>query len=500
MRAPAIQLTTLLLSLTLLATEATLDPNVRAALLRITSDSLKGHVSFLASDLLEGRATPSRGQDIAAEYIAAQFRRAGLEPAGDNGYFQTAKFVSLEPVKEEMVLELIDGETRISAAPQDAAIQTTGDVALSGASIVKIAPDPAAVARLRHEDIAGKVAAFYVSRAFGPEAEKRYAAIQEIRKLKPALLLVAGPGSPRQQRSRLVAEDRLHEQVPLAAFREGGVAKAIEAAPEGPLAWKLAARIAPPRRTPVTLRNVAGLVRGSDPLLKDTYILVTGHYDHVGVRQQGDGDRIFNGANDDASGTSAVVDIAAALAGLNPRPKRSVLFVALFGEEIGLLGSEYYARHPLVPLTKTIANVNLEHLGRTDATGGPQIASASFTGFDYSGVPRIFQLAGEQTGIAVYKDEKRSDDFFARSDNQALADVGIPSHTVCVAFEFPDYHGVGDEWEKLDYDNMAKVTRMLALGVVMMANSETAPKWNEEQPKAAKYAEAWRVLHQAASE
>jgi Zn-dependent M28 family amino/carboxypeptidase len=282
--------------------------------------------------------------------------------------------------------------------------------------------------------------------------------------------------------------------------REGEVAKVIESAPDGTLAFKLNAKLPAPRSTPLVLRNVAGMLPGSDPVLKDTYVLVTGHYDHVGVRSQGEGDRIYNGANDDASGTSAVIDIAAALAAMNPRPKRSILFIALFGEELGLLGSQYYGRNPIVPLNKTIANVNFEQLGRTDSSEGPKIASASFTGHDYSDLPRIFQLAGEHTGITVYKDEKRSDAYFSRSDNQALADVGIPSHTVGVAFEFPDYHGVGDEWHKLDYDNMAKVTRMLTLGVIMTANSESVPRWNEAEPKAAKYLEAWKKLNGASAQ
>src|SRR5689334_1224416 len=194
----------------------------------ISADSLKGHLSFIASDMLEGRATPSRGLDLAAEYIAAQFRRAGLEPAGDDGYFQTATL-----------------------------------------------PSPA----------------------------------------------------------------------------------------QG------------------TARNVAGILRGSDPALRDTYVVLSAHYDHVGMRQNGD-DKIFNGANDDGSGTVSVIEIAAALAAAPRHPKRSILFLTFFGEERGLWGSRYYSTHPLVPLEKTVAALNLEQVGRTDATNGPQIGVASLTGFD----------------------------------------------------------------------------------------------------------------------
>lgn len=484
-----------LLSVALIGAAGPADSNVRTALDRISAESMKGHVSFLASDLLEGRSTPSRGQDIAAEYIAAQFRRAGLQPAGDDGYFQTAIFGSIESDKTGATVDLVSADKNIPAPMESSVVQNVDAVALSGAPIVKLTPDPAAIEKLRPSDLAGKVAAVYVTRGFGPDAESRYRALQMIRDLKPALMLLTGPGAPRGSRARLIAEDELAKQVPVFAVREGELAAIIEKAPSGTLEWKLDAKLPAAKRTTFNLRNVAATLPGSDPVLRNEYVLVTGHYDHVGVKQQGDGDRIYNGANDDASGTASVIEIAAALAGMNPRPKRSILFIALFGEEMGLLGSEYYGRHPLVPLKSTIADVNLEQMGRTDANDGPKVASATFTGFGFSQVPSIFKSAGEQTGVTVYNDEKRGDLFFNRSDNQALADVGIPAHTICVAFDYSDYHAVGDEWQKIDYDNMAKVNRMVALGLITLANAPDAPRWNEQDPKAKEYADAWRELH-----
>ncbi len=307
-------------ALVLGAAEFSLSPDVRAALELISADSLRGHVSFLASDVLEGRATPSRGLDVAAEYIAAQFRRAGLEPAGDDGYFQTAS----------------------------------------------------------------------------------------------------------------------------------------------------------------TARNVAGVLRGSDPVLKDTCVLVSAHYDHLGAR----GDRIYNGANDDASGTAAVIEMAAAFARLRERPKRSILFVAFFGEEKGLLGSRYYVAHPLFPIEKTVAGINLEQIGRTDDVTGPLLLSAYVTGFDYSDVGAILQKAGALTGVTIAKHEKDNDKYFSLSDNRPLAQAGIPAHTVSVGYIFPDYHRPGDHWEKLDYPNMEKIVRAVAAGVLMIAASDEAPRWNVGIPQA----------------
>jgi Zn-dependent M28 family amino/carboxypeptidase len=297
----------------------------------ISEQSLKGHLSFIASDLLEGRDTPSRGLDLAAEYIAAQFRRAGLEPGGTDGYFQT------------------------------------------------------------HQTSKGKE------------------------------------------------------------------------------------------------RNVIGILRGTDPKLKDTYVFLTAHYDHLGVKPDcTSGDCIFNGANDDGSGTVSVIEIASTLGAMTTRPRRSIVFMTFFGEEKGLLGSEYYVQHPVVPLKSTVADINLEQLGRTDDPSGPQINSLLVTGYLYSGVGGVLHEAGVKTGINVHRGDEH--DAFIRSDNLSFAEHGVPAHTVGVAFDFPDYHAVGDEWEKIDYANMARVDRMIATAVLTMANSATAPQWNNENPKAAPFA------------
>jgi Zn-dependent M28 family amino/carboxypeptidase len=247
----------------------------------------------------------------------------------------------------------------------------------------------------------------------------------------------------------------------------------------------------------VKLRNVVGLLRGADPALKDTYLLVTAHYDHDGINPRAQGDNVMNGANDDASGTASMIEIAAALAGSSQRPKRSILFMAYFGEERGLLGSRYYARNPIFPLAKTVANLNLEHMGRTDDNEGPQLKRGSFTGFDYSTLPEFLKQAGAEIGVEFFKHEKNSDSYFGRSDNQALADAGVPAHTLCVAFMFPDYHRPGDHWDKIDYDNMAVVTRAVVLGVWRLTGSAETVRWNEANPKAARYVKAAAALHGA---
>ena len=147
--------------------------------------------------------------------------------------------------------------------------------------------------------------------------------------------------------------------------------------------------------------------------------MVTAHYDHLGIRGPEGTDRIFNGANDDGSGTVSVIEIASALATLKERPRRSLLFVTFFGEEKGLLGSRYYGKHPLVPVDQTVADINLEQVGRTDDKEGARVGEAALTGFGYSDVSKVFVASGELEGLKVVKRPQFSDAFFGRSDNQA---------------------------------------------------------------------------------
>jgi hypothetical protein len=484
-----------------------LPPEARAALDRISADSLKGHVSFLASDLLEGRDTPSLGLNIAAEYIAAQFRRAGLEPPGDDGYFETANFIKVTPNPEGFELTLERGEKAIKAPREKGApgVALTG-VDLSRAALIKTSLEDAA--KLTPEEVRGKVILTSIPAFSYQDAQARRkvweasAAFRaEMARLKPALVLTLMRRLPMGEQSRLIdASDPVAAGAPPSiALSDPELDKFYEALKPGVTDATVSCRLGASAQQPAKLRNVIGILRGSDPALKDTYVLVTAHYDHVGVRGTGEGDHIYNGANDDASGTASVIEIAAALAKMQPRPRRSVIFMTYFGEEKGLLGSRYYGRRPVAPVEKTIADVNLEQLGRTDDSEGPQVKRATLTGFDYSDVPAIFEKAGELTGITVYNSTKNSDAYFARSDNQALADIGVPAHTLLVAFSFPDYHGAGDEWGKLDYANMAQVDRMIAAGVLMLADDPAAPRWNAANPKAERYVNAWKKLHPAAA-
>ncbi|HEV1286904.1 MAG TPA: M28 family peptidase [Bryobacteraceae bacterium] len=449
---------------------ADLTPQQQSAMDHISAQSLRGHLSFIASDVLEGRATPSRGLDLAAEYIASQFRRAGLEPVGDDGYFQTATLLQREPNWEGFDMTFTAGGKTIRIDKTEAYLLPDAALNLRDVPVIVADQDtPADRAR-------GKVV--FLSSPRGPTNFDTSTLVIAASPNIPAGPQVRDPEAGGSRRGAL----NLINKPELAAFLKDN--------PDVRLTLHMAA----PIERPVKVHNVAALLRGSDPQLNDTYVLLTAHYDHLGTRTTGD-DKIFNGANDDGSGTVSVVEIAAAMAALPKHPARSILFMTFFGEERGLVGSRYYGRHPLVPLEKTIADLNLEQIGRTDASDGPQIGTASITGFDFSELPGILADAGKIAGIKVYKNDQASDPYFARSDNQALADVGIPAHTLCVAFDYPDYHKVSDHWEKVDYTNMAKVDRAVALALLQLASDAPPPKWNDSNPKAKKYADAAKKLH-----
>ena len=318
-----------------------------------TPEILRIHLAYLASDELQGRATPSKGLDAAASYIASQFRLAGLEPV-DEDYFQEA-------------------------------------------------PDH----RLNKE------------------------------------------GEP-------------------------------------------------------MLKNVIGVLPGSDPVLKDTYVLVTAHYDHNGIssRARGD-DKIMNGANDNASGTVGVMEIARALGSMSKRPKRTIVFIAFFGEERRLAGSTFYGANPVFPLERTVAMLNIEMIGRTAKFSATSRSTQTIedwtgrlgvTGYDYSDMGSRLAVSCKKGGIEIVNDKAASGPFFLRSDNRALALKGIPAHTVSVGYIDAEYHQPNDHWQTIDYDNMANVVNALIIATVELANDPVAPKWNEDNPKAKQYIDAWRKL------
>jgi len=480
----------------------------KEALGRISADSLRGHLSFLAADLLDGRNTPSEGLDVAAEYIAAQYRRAGLKPIEGGDFFQTVPGSVSIPKRDEFRFSLKIGERSVDVAPENFQMTAIEPLRIDGAAVAKI---PYREGPLNDAlEVKGQV----ILTEFHGEPESpagrlnydqgRRRFMSELSSLEPLLIVVVDRhiqggfdyfSTPRlERRGRGTRPGRTGGQG--VSVSGDGIIEAFDAMPTGLTEAKLWMMLKAPIRKEIPLRNVVGLLEGSDPVLKDSYILLTAHYDGTGPRQGAAGeDKIWNAANDNASGTATVMEVAAALSRLTVKPRRSLVFVAFYGEEKGLLGSRHYADHPVFPLDKTVACVNLEQLGRTDSNQGDQTNRASLTGFDFSDIGQIFRAAGMETGIDVYKDELKSDAYFNRSDNMALAMLGVPAHTLCVAYAYGDYHGPADHWEKIDYQNLARTNRMIALALLRMAESDDVPRWNAGNPRALKYLKAWQKMH-----
>jgi len=235
----------------------------------------------------------------------------------------------------------------------------------------------------------------------------------------------------------------------------------------------LAARdtVAAGSRLPFAAVNVVGILPGGDPRLRDEAVVVTAHYDHLGIGRPVNGDSIYNGADDDASGTTAVLEIARFLGRQRPAPRRTVVFLLVTGEERGLLGTRWYLDHPVVPLDHTAANLNVEMIARADSlAGGP--GKAWLTGFDRSTMGAMLREAG----IPILPDPRPAQHFFERSDNYAFARRGVVAHTLSTYALHADYHQPSDEARLADPAHMAGVIAAAARAVRLLADGP-APQW-----------------------
>ena len=218
--------------------------------------------------------------------------------------------------------------------------------------------------------------------------------------------------------------------------------------------------------------NVVGFIPGSDPALRDEAIVVGAHYDHVGVGRPVDGDSIYNGADDDASGVVAVLEIARALRA-GPAPKRTVVFVAFAGEEMGGLGARYYLANPVVPIDRTVAQLQIEMIAHPDtALGAP--GQAWLTGYERSTMGDMLAA----NGVPIVADPRPSQNFFQRSDNIRFARAGIPAHTLSTfdPENGPHYHRPSDEVDIVNFEHMRAVIQSAIQAVRLLADGPR-PAW-----------------------
>jgi hypothetical protein len=233
----------------------------------------------------------------------------------------------------------------------------------------------------------------------------------------------------------------------------------------------LAARDSVPAGRRANAVNVVGVIPGSDPALRDQVVLIDAHYDHLGIERGQGSDSIYNGADDDASGVVAVMEIARALAA-GPAPKRTVVVAATTGEEVGLLGTRWYIQHPARPLAAMVANLEIEMIGRPDSlAGGP--GRGWLTGYERSTMGESFAKAG----LPIVADRRLDQQFFMRSDNIAFAERGIVAHTLSSYNMHNDYHQPTDDVAHIDFAHMTQLVDVAVRAARLLAGSPTKLEW-----------------------
>jgi len=244
--------------------------------------------------------------------------------------------------------------------------------------------------------------------------------------------------------------------------------------PAGDKGGYIQAGLLPPGAGPrgaTTTVNVVGMIKGSDPQRAHEVILLTAHLDHLGIGPEVDGDAIYNGADDDASGVCAVLELARIL-GNGPRPRRTVLFVLFGSEELGSLGALWFRAHPPMPMNSIVANLEFEMIGR----GDPAVPAHTLwlTGFDRSNLGATLA----RHGARLVADPHPAQQFFRRSDNYGIARQGIIAHTISSFGLHTDYHQPGDEISKIDFPHMDEAIGSLVGPVNWLVNSDFRPAWN----------------------
>ncbi len=500
----------------------------------ITAKQLKEYLYFVASDAMEGRDTPSRGLDLTAEFMAMMLSRWGFKPAGDNGTFYQKIALNINGTDTEKTSLEIGGENLrygrdFYASPAAATVADSGLVfggngwlvksknidALAGVDVkdktLVVYSETDYPEGITQEDLfSGKLGSFgvdimppqFYARMKGAkgliiiasnDVESRWDLFrQETGKGRPSVEKFAVQGGGR--RGGGVPTITISKETAQKMFQ--GEAKSFTENSAFALT-KTANYTVATKPTPAMTQNVVALWEGNDPVLKNEMVAIGAHYDHVGVNLLAKGeDKIWNGADDDGSGTVAVLSIAEALAKSAKRPKRSILFVWHTGEEKGLWGSQYFNQFPTVDIKKVVAQLNIDMIGRSKNAGDTDPRNA-----ELSGANEIYVIGSEMMSSKLgevtktinssylkmdynykYDDPKDPNRFFFRSDHFHYAVNGIP-----VVFWFDgvheDYHQAGDHPDKIDYPRMEKITRTIFLTMWELADLKQRPAVDKQLPK-----------------
>jgi hypothetical protein len=513
----------------------------------ITSAQLKDYLSFIASDEMEGRDTPSRGLDIAARFLAMNLSRWGFKPAGDPegdpaagkaSYFQKIALSRDVIDQTETRVELSDqalvlGDDYIPSARPAAitsaqivfagngwlvkskGIDAYKDIDAKGKIAVVFGPANAYPRGIKSSDLTGKRGEDWMNAAEYAQKQGvvglvvipdfQYLAnwdrnrgrvtergVMRVDKFQPAAAMqipqiVISPRvaevlfSGQRHSAQSLFESNYMSQTPPEPFALGPEKK-----------FSIVVRV---KSDSATTQNVVGVFEGSDPVLKNEYVALGAHYDHVGIGLPVKGDAIYNGADDDGSGTTALLAMAEALAKARTRPKRSVLFVWHAGEEKGLWGSRYFTSFPTLPLEQIVTQINIDMIGRSKQAGDTNVRNT-----DLSRPNEIYVIGSKMMSTELgeltesvnkqylnltydyrYDDPNDPNRFFFRSDHYNYARKGIP---IVFFFdgEHEDYHRPGDSVDKIDFAKMEKVTRTIYLTLWEVASRPARPKVDKQLP------------------
>ncbi|CUT00166.1 M28 family metallopeptidase [Candidatus Kryptobacter tengchongensis] len=518
-----------------------LTSDARKAMDYITEDYIRANVQFLSHDLLEGRGTGSKGELLAATYIATQFKLMGLEPGGDDGsYFQKVPLSGITTFPdEEMIVKgkgktirfkyydefiAVSGVKKDFVSIKDAEIVFVGygivapeqnwddykGVDVSGKILLMLNDDPPATPD-EPNLFGGKARTYYGRWTYKYEIAAKKGALGAIiihttpsagygwnvvqsswsgeefelaNDTEPKVLLKGWLTEDATRRMLALVGKNLDELVKIAQTRQF---KPVD------LGLKLSLNMRVKFRE-ITSQNVIGILRGGDEKLKDEFVVITSHHDHLGIGKPVNGDSIYNGALDNASGVSAMLAIAKAFSELKVKPRRSVMFIALTAEEAGLLGSRYFAQNPTVPPVKIVANLNVDGIniwGRT--------RDVILIGMEKSTLGEIInEIANKYQGRYAKPDQFPELGLFYRSDQFNFAKVGIPAVFFDNGVEYVDkpedygkkvveeyiaknYHQPSDEYnDSWVLDGAVEDAKLVFMTVYYLANSDAKPEWKPD--------------------
>lgn len=453
------------LSLAMLLAVAAIGYGQKAAKSYVEERNVRAAMNFLASDAMQGRGSGTPFERITAEYVGSQFMQFGLEPAGEKGWDGKPTYVQSVTVSRRTFAEkpiVKYGSVALEHGGEMFVLRTNSQTA--SAAFQKpadgITPRPGSAVLVRSKEGMDQRAAMLAAQKMA-SAGASIVFIEETPQWRAGWATFA---------SRLPSFTASNVKPVVTVVVSTAAANALASVSDG-TRIEFGGKLAPSQDR--NTWNAIGKLSGSDPALSSEVILLSSHLDHVGVRENAPGDdKIFNGADDDASGTIAVMELARVLAS-GKRPKRTVYFVAFGSEEAGGLGSGYFANNLPFPKEKFIANLQFEMIGRPD----PKVRSEELwlTGYERSNLGP--ELA--RRGAKLVQDPHPEENFFQRSDNFTLARQGIIAHTVSSFGLHTDYHRASDEIKTIDFAHMTKAINSMVEPVIWLVNSNFVPVWNE---------------------